>query len=430
MIKITHLLLAGAVVLAVTNAGLAQVTGAQTSGGASSGIDQGPRAVDQGRAGAQSSGGASSGMAAVVNDVMAQDAGPEPLPGAPDTGVGSGVLEALPRPRDIPKSLFAPATPQAGPPLPIDTPYFYPDPLLDWAPFGAPGWFAGAEAQIVKPHLITDSAASVFPGKSINNAAGIYPLGGNSTTVKLPSAKLNWTAAPRVFAGYRLPSGFGEVMVGWQHLGTTGSGSVPDVGGPVSLNTRFAYDIIDIDYNSRELSLWDQWDMKWTFGLRQIFLFYDTQGAQSFGQAAGTNGIMFARQVNDMYGIGPHAAIELNRRFGTSGWSFYCRGDFSGSLDYVNQAWVTGSTTLDAKGHGTPGQTSQFGHQAAPIITGRAGLSWKPAPTSGTRLFIGYQYMSIWNLNILPQSNGTGFSPGSTGQFWSQGVVLQATFNY
>ncbi len=36
----------------------------------------------------------------------------------------------------------------------IDGPYFVPDPLLDPSFFPSPGWFAGAEVQIVKPHLI------------------------------------------------------------------------------------------------------------------------------------------------------------------------------------------------------------------------------------------------------------------------------------
>jgi hypothetical protein len=406
MIKIHHLLLAVAVAWALSNVGLAQDNGAKPSGVPAS------------------------GMAAVVNDVLAQDAVPEALPGAPDAGVGSGVLESLPRPLDIPRSLFAPAPAKAGQAMPIDTPYFTADPLLDWAPFAAPGWFAGAEAQIVKPHLIVDNGSGVFPGRSFINAPGFRNLGGNSTTVDLSSAKLNWTAAPRVFLGYRLPSGFGELMVSWQHLGTTGNGSVPDVAGSVGINTRFAYDIIDFDYNSRELSLWDRWDMKWTFGLRMLFLFYDTQAMQPFGQAAGSNGIAFAQQSDNMFGLGPHAAIELNRRFGDSRWSFHCRADASASLDYVNNEWSTVSTALARNGRPIPGQVFSFGHQAAPIITGRAGLSWRPSPTSGARVFVGYQYMSIWNLNVLPQGTSIPYSPGSTGQFWSQGVVLQATFNY
>jgi hypothetical protein len=96
----------------------------------------------------------------------------------------------------------------------------------------------------------------------------------------------------------------------------------------------------------------------------------------------------------------------------------------------VNDEWSTLSTALDGRGRPTPGQVFSFGHQAAPIVTGRAGLSWRPSPTSGTRLFIGYQYMSIWNLNVLPQFTAVPYSPPSTGQLWTQGVVLQATFNY
>jgi hypothetical protein len=406
MIKLKYLLLAGAIGLACSPPGLAQDTSAKPPGQASA------------------------GMAAVVDEVLAQEPSPEALPGAPDAGVGSGVLEAMPRPRDIPRSLFEPAPPPSGQAVPLDRPYFIQDPLLDFAPFAAPGWFAGAEAQIVKPHLLIDNASGVFPGRSFLNAPGLRSLGGNSTTVNLSSANLNWTAAPRVFLGYRLPSGFGELMASWQHLGTTGSGSAPNVAGPVGINTRFAYDIVDFDYNSRELSLWDRWDLKWTFGLRMLFLFYNTQATQPFDQAAGSNGIAFAQQSNNMFGLGPHAAIELNRRFGDSRWSFYCRGDFSASLDYVNDEWSTLSTALDGRGRPTPGQVFSFGHQAAPIVTGRAGLSWRPSPTSGTRLFIGYQYMSIWNLNVLPQFTAVPYSPPSTGQLWTQGVVLQATFNY
>ena len=60
--------------------------------------------------------------------------------------------------------------------------------------------------------------------------------------------------------------------------------------------------------------------MKWTLGLRQMFLFYGLQGSQPFGQAAGGSGIAFAQATNNVYGIGPHAALELNRRLGDSGF--------------------------------------------------------------------------------------------------------------
>jgi hypothetical protein len=406
MIKLTHFILAGAVVSSLCSRSFAQ--------------DARP----------SSPAGTSEATAARLADAITQDGVPEPLPGAPDAGVGSGVLEALPRPRAVPESLFAPADPPSPGGIPVARPYFIADPLLDLAPGAPPGWFIGAEAQIVKPHLITRMANSVFPGKLTFDRAGTFSAGGNSTVVNLPSANLDWTAAPRVFAGYRLPAGFGEFMVAYRHLGTSGSGSVPDTNGPLSLNTRFAQDIIDFDYNSRELSLWPLWDMRWTFGLRTVFLFWESQANQPFSQASASNGIILARASNNFFGLGPHAALELNRHLADSGFSFTCRGDFAGTFDYVNEVWQTASTTRGPSGRPLFGETRAFGHQAAPMITGRVGLSWQPSPTSGTRLFIGYQYDVMWNLNRLLQSNGTGFSPPSLGQFWDQGIVLQATIRF
>ena len=302
----------------------------------------------------------------------------QPLPGSPDSGVGAGVLEALPRPRDTPRSLFGPEQPPSTGGIQIDAPYFVPDPLLDPSFFPSPGWFAGAEVQIVKPHLINDYRNSVFPGKIVNDTTGNFPLGPHATTVNLPAGPLDWTASPRVFAGYRLPSGFGEFMVAYRHLGTTGNSTVPDTAGPIGLNSRFAFDIIDIDYNSRELSLWPRADMKWTLGLRNMFLFSSTEGTQPFGQASGGNGIVFARQSNNVYGIGPHAALELNHRLGDSGWSIYSRIDAGAVFSNVWEDWLTASTTLGPNGRPLPGQTYAFGHQFIPMINFRSGLSWKP----------------------------------------------------
>ena len=39
--------------------------------------------------------------------------------------------------------------------MPVDTPYFVRDPLLDSPQFPPVGWFAGAELQVVKPHLVS-----------------------------------------------------------------------------------------------------------------------------------------------------------------------------------------------------------------------------------------------------------------------------------
>ena len=406
MIKRTHLLLAGAVALALPDVGLAQ--------------DASPKPP----------GGASARVAAFFDEVVAPDTPPEPLPAAPDVGVGGGVLQALPKPRDVPASLFAPPPPPPPGLLRVDAPYFVRDPLLDFTPSAPPGWFGGVEVQILKPHLISGLSNIVQPGKFLSNPPFSGPPSGTQRTVAIPASHLDWTVSPRVFLGYRLPSGFGEFMVSYRHLGTVGSGSVPGANGPVGLDSRFAFDIIDFDYNSRELSLGPQWDMKWTFGLRSLFLFFDGRGDQPFGQAAAGSGVPQARNYNNLFGMGPHAALELTRHLGVSGWSLYVRGDFAGTFDETHEGFLARFTTLGPNGRPLVGVTRAFGHQATPIINGRVGLTWQRSPSSGTRFFVGYQYEVFWDLDRVSQGNGNGFAVPSLGQFWDQGFVLQAAINY
>ncbi len=352
------------------------------------------------------------------------------LPDGPDEGVGGGVLRVLPRLGDLPASLFAPPAPASSRLLRVDAPYFVQDPLLDPAGLPPPGWFAGAEVQIVKPHLLPQMRNSVLPGRFVNNYPNSGPLGSKATTVALSSAPLDWTASPRVFLGYRLPAGFGEFLVAYRHLGTDGSGSVPDTGGSVGLNSRFAFDMIDFDYRSSELSLGPRWDMNWSVGLRSIFLFFDSQANQPFGQASAGTGIVQARESNNLFGLGPHVVLELARHLGDSGWSLSSRIDAAGTFDWVTNDWQTASTTLGATGRPLFGETRAFGHQGMPMINGRLGLAWQPAPASGMRFFIGYQYEVFWDLNRVSQNNGGPFAPPSLGQFWDQGIVLQAAFRF
>jgi hypothetical protein len=397
MIKVTRLLLAGAAALALSDAGLAQ--------------DPAPKPTDR----------ASASLAAIVDEAIGQDPppAPEPLPGAPAVGDRAGILESLPQPRDLPASLFAPPPPRVPGFMPIDTPYFVRDPLLDGPLLPAPGWFGGAELQILKPHVLSGLHDTV------KNAA--QRANGTSTTVALPSALLDWTVAPRFFLGYRLPSGFGEFMVAYRFLGTVGSEGIRGPDGPAALKSRFAFNMIDLDYNSPELSLWPKWDMRWVAGARILTLFYDSQFNQPFDQAAAGSGTFQARQFNNLAGGGPHAALEVARHLENSGWSLYLRTDFASVFEGSHLGFLTRSTTLGPSGQPLFGQTTHFGSQDAPILSLRTGLSWQPSRSSGTRLFLGYQYERFWSLDRLPP---VGNNPPSVGQVWFQGIVLQATINY
>ena len=116
MNKITQLLLAGAVVFALCDVGLAQET---------------PSAAARRELRRRE-------MRSPTRS-LAQESLPPPLPGSPDAGVGAGVLEALPRPRDTPRSLFGPEQPPSAGGIQIDGPYFVPDPLLDSRVLSVPG---------------------------------------------------------------------------------------------------------------------------------------------------------------------------------------------------------------------------------------------------------------------------------------------------
>jgi hypothetical protein len=397
MAKMTHLLLAGAVALGLSDAVRAQ--------------DKPPRPP----------GWATTSSAALIDEVLAQVDPPAPLPllNVPAAGESARVLQSLPQPRDLPASLFAPPPPPAPGFLHVDAPFFVRDPLLDSPQFRVPGWFAGAEIQVVKPH--------VLPGLSATVKNQAQRANGTSTNVALPSATLDWTVSPRVFLGYRLPSGFGEFMVSYRHLGSDGSGVLRGQGGPSALNSRLAFDIIDYDYNSRELSLWPRWDMKWTLGIQTLFLFFDSRLNQPSNRAAAGNGIFQARDYSNVAGLGPHAALQLARQLGNSRWSFFLRTDFSSVYHASHVGFISDSTTLSPAGRPLVGEVTHFGTQDSPIVNFRAGLTWQPSRSSDTRLFLGYQYEHFWALNRLPP---VGNNPPSKGEIWDQGVVLQATINY
>ncbi len=402
MIKMTQLLLAGAAALALSDVGLAQDTPPKPPGGAFADY------VSPSDLGA------------------AQDTPPTalPLPGAPAAGGGSGSVEAIlrapPHPRDVPASMFATSTPRTSAPMPIDAPYFVRDPLLDIPQFPAPGWFAGAQLQVVKPTLFNHLGQ-----------VGQYTQKGTrtSTSVQLPSAPLDWTVSPYLFLGYRLPSGFGDFAVAYRYLATVGSMGVRGAAnGPAILSSRLAFNMIDLDYSSRELNFGHGWDMKPTLGLRILTLFFDSQSDQPFALSAAGNGTFQKRETNNLVGLGPHAALELSRHLGNSGWALWLRTDFTDAFDWINDGASTRSTTLGPAGRPLASQTYVFGHEDTPILNVQVGVTWKPTRYSGTRLFLGYQYEHFWALQAINTfSNGT---TASLGQLTDQGVVMQATFNY
>jgi hypothetical protein len=329
------------------------------------------------------------------------------------------VLQSLPKPPEWPASLFAPAPPPSASANPSDRPYFLADPLLDPCQLPPPGWFADAELDVLKPHVVNQLTGSV------QNAAQV--AAGTSTIVALPGAPLEWTASPKISFGYRLPSGFGEVLLAYRGLWAQGSENIAGVDGPESLRSRLTFNIIDLDYASREFSLWPKWDMKWTFGVRTLFVYLDSQTDQPFAQPAVGSGITQSRETNHFTGVGPHAGLELSHRIADTGLAFVFRTDFASVFGHIHQGFLTESTAIGSNGQPLAGETGLNYDGNLAILNSQVGLSWQPQSYPCARFFVGYQYEYWWRVS----GNGNAAADqGSRADLWDQGIVLQAGWRY
>jgi hypothetical protein len=327
-------------------------------------------------------------------------------PGSPsskkDAAAAVDPLPNYPHPPDEPRSLFTQSKPIAVlPPLP--GPYFEQDPLLDPPQFPATGCFADAEigffASHVKNHLV--------------NAVQI----GNNTPdiVQLPSASLDWTVSPRFEVGYRLPSGFGEFVMGYRFLVTEGSTNTIGLDGFANLKSRLDMNVFDWDYASREYSLWPNCEMKWRVGVRLAYVYFDSQSIEPIGLAAAGSGIFEQGESNSFVGFGPHAGVELSHHFGDTGLSLTGRVDFASLLGRIRQGFFEQSTTFN------DGETRNSGSQGVPTVNVQAGLSWQPPQCKGVSFFLGYQYEHWWSIGQLGDSSA---------EVTDQGIFIRAAYNF
>jgi hypothetical protein len=285
------------------------------------------------------------------------------------------------------------------------------DPRLDPPPLPLPGPFAAAEVGIVVPHVNNKLLGTVSVG------------GGPPDVVALPSAALDWTAAPRFTLGWRLPSGFGAFSLGYRFLTSDGRDATAVPGGLASLHSRLALNEADLDYTSWEMSLWPDWDMKWTFGLRYASVYFDSQAGQPFDLAAAGSGILTQRDTNSYVGFGAHADLELARRWPGPGVSLVARLDLAAMLGRIRQGFFETTTMLGPTGEPLGGQDHQSDSQAVPMLNVQAGVGWQPPSRSFLRLFLGYEYEYWWNV-------GRNSNTTSRGELSDQGVLLRAEVDF
>ena len=322
------------------------------------------------------------------------------------------VLPGFPHPPDAPGSLFQKASPSPAyccEPLP--GPYFEEDPLLDPPELPPVGWFADLDLGIIRAHIK-------------NHLTDTVQIDGLATnTVHLPTAPLDWTVAPRVEIGYRLPSGFGGFALAYRFFGTDGSESVLGPDGPATLRSRLDVNVVDLDYQSWEMSLWPNWEMKWWFGLRQANIYFDSQENESLAVAAAGSGIMATRTTNHHLGWGPHYGLELDRHWKGTGLSFVTWADGATLLGRTVQHYQQISTTLGPDGRLLVGETTESNPQSIPIVSIFMGLAWQPPRFPSFRFSAGYEYEYWWNVGRI--SNTTPRADMS-----DQGVLLRAEISF
>jgi hypothetical protein len=325
---------------------------------------------------------------------------PDPLPG-------------LPRPPDQPKTLFqpTPAVQNYGC-LDLEDPYFERNPYLDPCCLPQPGWLFDVEAIILGTHVESNVGNTAVP------IAGI---------AFVPMARLDWSVSPRFEAGYRLPSGFGEIDLSFRFLKTQGAGTTPagaaaSPDAAAALTSHFDMNFGDVDYAATETSLGPNWLMKWRIGARFAGLSFDSQALEPVAAAAGGS-VVFQRSIeNDCWGIGPHAALELKSR--PNPWGLGLVGRLDGGLLFgqVEQKFVQVRTG------GASTEIDYTNDEQVPMLSGFLGLEWRPNSHPTFDVQIGPTAEYWWNVGRLSDPdiyNGT-----SAGEMGSYGITLRLEYNY
>jgi hypothetical protein len=330
------------------------------------------------------------------------------------------ILCSLPRVADVPNSLLAPAPPPGPLPLDGERPYFERDPMIDPPPLPPPGWFFDVEVDPTKVH-VKNEISTLVPNPATGNMDQIGPLS---------SATLNWALSPRFELGYRLPSGFGEVALAYRFVATEGSDLSPGPDGAARLSSLLDINQVDLDYASREISLWrlaPDWDMRWRVGLRYAYVYFDSRSAEPFDVAAAGSGVFDRRVTNSFVGIGPHAGVEVARHFGTSGLALVAKADYAMIIGRIRQQFFERTTSLGADGQPLVGALSASSSQGVPVLEVQAGLSWVPASYPHADFFLGYRYEYWWEVGRL---DSISVNNGSIGEVIDQGFVLRVEFNF
>lgn len=349
-------------------------------------------------------------------DTFAQDSAP-PLPSdvapPPKTSGPPLLLGAVAQPASNPiadprtadePSTSRPAAFRVGSAGPYGVAAQSPSPALEPVALGRPetavGWYAAVELGLVKPRITN----------RVTSGAPISPA--FSAPVEVPIASLDWTVSPRFELGYHLPEGRGDVRLGYQLLGTSGSAS-----GPVGdLQSRVQVNAIDIDYVSSEWLAWAPPELT-----RDLRLVCGVRIATANFNSAARAGALFDERFSSRFvGAGPRFGLEWRRAMLQRSVEAYWRLEADGILGQTRQDFGTG--VRDGSGQVIAATRSDGGQSnGIAVLATEAGVAWRPGLDGRLRLIGGYHYEQWWNFGRTDNSNA---------ELTVQGLFLRGEWRY
>ena len=166
------------------------------------------------------------------------------------------------------------------------------------------------------------------------------------------------------------------------------------------------------------------WGMKWRIGLRYADVFFDSQADEPLAAAAAGSGIFERSISNNFWGIGPHAALELNTRRNPWGLGWVGRLDTALLFGEVRATICRGIDDARSRRLPLSGETHLVNAQQVPMLSGFLGLDWRPPCRPNLDILLGYTAEYWWNVGRLSDPDiYNGQSAGEVG-YPRRGVAI------
>jgi hypothetical protein len=348
-------------------------------------------------------GGAVVLLAAWTGAAVGQSLPASPTPVAPAGPAGAvlGAPQNVPPPPPPPPPLapqpavLAPALPPPAEPAPARDGF-----NLIGLPARPEGLFFDADLEVLKPTIHNSLSGSV------------EFLGGSTNAINIPQSSLDWTVAPRLEVGYRLPDNEGAFLIGYRFLLSSGTSSDYFGANAYDVKSRLTLNQVDLDYQSIRYSPLARYTLQYRLGARIAALYYDSTAQNEFD---------YQRASNYFAAAGPHAQLDFERQF-TAIPELSLLGRIDGAVLFgpIQQRFAE---NLSDGGGVLSGETTDRKNETAPTLTLQFGVNYRPlGPTrEDLKISLGYQFEEWWSVGKIGDSRG---------DFMAQGFYLRGEWDF